>query len=78
MRSLVMSLLSHDLLHKNGNRLINVIKVFKPFTAKDAIWRPRGITHFRICLSAYYNFLLCVSTASALILKNARLYRTGY
>ena len=29
---------------------------FNPFTAKDAIWRPRGITHLRICLLARYNF----------------------
>ena len=29
---------------------------FNPFTAKDAIWRPHGITHLRICLSARYNF----------------------
>ena len=27
-----------------------------PFTAKDATWRPRGITNIRICLSACYNF----------------------
>ena len=30
--------------------------LFNPFTAKDAIWRPHGITHLRICLSAHYNF----------------------
>ena len=29
---------------------------FNPLTAKDAIWRPHGITHRRICLSARYNF----------------------
>ena len=49
--------------------------MLNPFTAKDAIWHPRGITHLRICLSARYNFYYA---ASALTLKRSRLYGAGY
>ena len=29
---------------------------FIPFTAKDTIWHPHGITYHRICLSIHYSF----------------------
>ena len=46
----------HDHEYYHNSWLVWIYCSINPFTAKDAIWRPHGITHLRICLSARYNF----------------------